>query len=421
MSRELFRREVLEAKRTNWMGGISLATPSQFWLLTGFATFAALAVLLFLLFGTYARRTRVTGQLVPTKGLSTVLAPATGVVARVLAAEGERVDAGQELAVVSVPRATIGSGDIVSALQQRIDRRKRGLLDASAAQRQLLDEQARGLEAELASARRELAQVENEIAAREQQALISGETLGRLRRLQADRYVSDLQVKQQQAAHLQAMSDARAARRDAVVVRRNIARLGQSLAELPSQRLVARAERDRELATLEQEQLETEARASLAVSAPVDGMVATQLAKPGQAVQAGQPLAMVLPANALLQAELLVPGDAIGFIDRGDAVLLRYQAYPYQKFGHARGRVSDVGRHALSPGLVAALLGGAAPGEPRYRVTVELDRQTIAIYGKQEALRPGLAFQADVLGERRRLIEWILEPLYALKEGVAGS
>lgn len=133
MSQDLFRREVLDAKRTSWLGGISLAQPIRLWVLTTAAVVVALTVALFLTFGTYTRRSRVVGQLVPSKGLATVLAPATGVVSRVDVPEGGKVSAGQTLAVVTVPRSTLASGDTVAALEQRLQRRQKGLTSAQSA------------------------------------------------------------------------------------------------------------------------------------------------------------------------------------------------------------------------------------------------------------------------------------------------
>ncbi len=103
MSAELFRREVLDAKRTGWLGGISLAQPTRLWMLTSAAAACGAVVALFLTLGTYTRRSTVTGQLVPAKGLASVLAPSTGVVTMLDVAEGTRVREGQRLAVVTVP------------------------------------------------------------------------------------------------------------------------------------------------------------------------------------------------------------------------------------------------------------------------------------------------------------------------------
>ena len=129
----------------------------------------------------------------------------------------------------------------------------------------------------------------------------------------------------------------------------------------------------------------------------------------------------MLPKDARLEAELLVPSRAIGFIEPGDTVLLRYQAYPYQKFGHQSGTVKRISRSALNQTELQTLLGSAAQTEPLYRVTVSLAKQAIIAYGQTEPLRPRMALEADVLGERRRLIEWVFEPLYSLKANVGSG
>ena len=417
MSQELFRREALEARRTSWLGAISLAQPMQLWLLTLMAVLAALAIVAFLALGIYTRRSTVAGQLAPTQGMATVLAPATGVVDQMEASEGQRVAAGQALAVVTVPRATPTAGDTQAALGVQLDQRQAGLQSVQDAQQQQLQAQADGLREQLASARRELAQTEAEVATRQAQARIARETLDRLRQLQDSQYVSLLQIKQQESAALDYAGQTQALQRQATTARRGIAQLEQALRELPGQQQAVAASLRRDLAHLEQERVQTQAQGALAVSAPVGGVVATQLVKPGQAVQAGQPLLSLLPGDGRLEAELLVPSRAIGFIEPGDSVLLRYQAYPYQKFGHHQGKVERISRSALG----ASELGTAQTAEPYYRVTVALDRQTVTAYGNEEPLKPGMLLEADILGERRRLIEWVFEPLYSLKGKVGGG
>lgn len=417
----LFRKEALDAKRGSWLGGISLAQPLSLWVMTGFAAAAAVAIGSLLILGSYTRRSTVYGQLVPSKGLTTVMAPATGIVTAMGVSEGYRVQAGQRLAVVSVPRATVGEGDTAAAMIERLHRRQQGLQDAQRAQLQLLAAQSGGLAAQTIAAQRELEQLEQQIATAQQQAQIASDTLQRLRQLQAQKYVSELQVKQQEAVWLQAVSDTQTLQRQASTARRSLAQLRQAKQELPGQRLASEASFQRDLAVLEQEQVETEARGALAVSAPVSGVIATQLIKPGQAVQAGQSLFTLLPGDGKLEAELLVPSRAIGFIEPGDKVLLRYQAYPYQKFGHHQGTVARISRSALNQTELQGLLGSATQAEPLYRVTVRLAKQAITAYGKPELLKPGMALEADVLGEKRKLIEWVFEPLYSLRGKVGNS
>ncbi len=421
MSQPLFRDEVLKARRTSWLGGISLAQPLRLWVFTGLAVLAASTIVLFVTLGTYTRRSTVTGQLVPTQGLATVVAPASGVVARMEVPEGGQVTAGGTLALVTVPRATQGSGDTQAALEQRLQQRQDGLLATQRAQHAQLQAQAQGIASQLANAQRELAQVEAEVITRQQQVRIASETLERLRRLEGGQFVSVLQIKQQEALVLDYTGQMQTLQRQAIGTRRLMAQLQQAQHELPAQQQASNAGYQRDLAQLEQERVQTQANSALLVKAPVSGVVATQIVKPGQAVQAGQPLLSLLPGDGKLEAELLVPSRAIGFIAPGDTVLLRYQAFPYQKFGHQEGRVARISRSALSGGELGALIGKAEQGEPYYRITVALAQQAITAYGKPEPLKPGMLLDADVMGERRRLIEWIFEPLYSLKGKVGNG
>lgn len=421
MTESLFRPEVMQAKRGSWLGGISLAQPLRLWVLTTAAVGAATVIILFVTLATYTRRSTVTGQLVPTKGLATVLSPATGVLTQVDVGEGGHVKAGGALALVTVPRATAGGADTQVVLEQRLREKQDGLRSLQQAQQEQLQAQLQGVSMQWAVAQRELAQIESEVATRQDQIRIAHETLERLRKLEGGQFVSVLQIKQQEATVLEYTGQMQALQRQAIGTRRLIAQLQQARQETPGQLQASEADYRRELAQLEQERVQTQASGALVVKAPVAGVVAAQVVKPGQAVQAGQPLMTLLPGDGRLEAELLVPSRAIGFIAPGDRVLLRYQAFPYQKFGHQEGRVAAISRSALSPGELGALVGNAERGEPLYRVTVSLARQAITAYGRPEALKPGMLVDADVLGEQRTLIEWIFEPLYSLGGKVASS
>lgn len=421
MSGSLFRQEALDARRNQWLGGISLVQPLRWWILAGFVAFAALALLLFLFLGGYTRRSTVSGQLVPSAGLVTVMASSTGVIARLPVDEGDRVDHGQALAVVAVPRALASGEDAAAVLGQALTRKQDSHLREARSRDELMATQAEGLERQLKIARRELAGIEQEAATRAEQARLAQEILERYRSLSAERYVSELQMRQQEQAALEQIAAEQSLARQSNAVRRAIAQLEQALAELPAQREAQGAVADRELASLTQERVQTEAGAELLLKAPSAGLVASRSVETGQAVQAGQPLLSLLPEGSGLEAQLLVPSRAIGFIAPGDTVLLRYQAFPHQKFGHHRGTVKRISRSALTPLEIGALVGGNQTSEPFYRVRVELQSQSIMAFGNPEPLRPGMLVEADILGERRKLSEWVLEPLYSVRGMAAGD
>ena len=66
------------------------------------------------------------------------------------------------------------------------------------------------------------------------------------------------------------------------------------------------------------------------------------------------------------------------------------------------------------PAQLAGLTGVVGTGEPVYRLVVRPAKQTVTVYGRPVTLQPGMQLDADVLIERRRLIEWVLDPVFTL-------
>jgi membrane fusion protein len=167
----------------------------------------------------------------------------------------------------------------------------------------------------------------------------------------------------------------------------------------------------------------SEAHRLIEIRAPEDGVVTAILAHAGQTVSTGAPMLKIVPQYAPMQAELLAPSSAVGFIHKGARVLLRYSAFPYQKFGEYPGTVVNVSRTALNADEVKNLLAGAPPSKengPFYRVVVEPDTQIVNIHGEESTLPAGMQVHAYALLERRRLYEWMLEPLYDIGRATHG-
>jgi len=204
--------------------------------------------------------------------------------------------------------------------------------------------------------------------------------------------------------------------RQKAVQSREVGRLEAQLRELPLRTQAQQGEIERDLAVVAQRSAENEAQTRLVVRAPQDGVVTAVVAERGQPVTPAVALASLLPADTQLEAHLFAPSSAVGFVRADQPVQLRYQAYPYQKFGHQAGQVMQVSRTPLQASELASLSlpAGAGTGEPLYRITVKLDRQAVQAYGHAQPLAAGMQLDADVMLERRRLIEWIFEPVLSL-------
>ena len=166
------------------------------------------------------------------------------------------------------------------------------------------------------------------------------------------------------------------------------------------------------LADRERERAEAAARGAQVLRSPVNGRVTAMQINRGQMVDASRPLLTIVPEGAELKAELFVPSRAIGFVKPGQRVKLMIDAFPFQHFGTQQGVIDTVSQTVLAPNEI---LGAVALKEPAYRVTVRLDRQTVAAYGQAIPLQPDMSLQADITLEQRSLIAWLLNPLISAR------
>jgi membrane fusion protein len=414
----MFRPEAVEGRRQAWLGSIQLIRPVSLTLLTLFVLAVALAAAAFLALGQYTRKAHVVGYLAPNRGVIRLLPPLAATVAERRVAEGQTVHEGDVLFVLAIDRATVG-GDTQAAVQQSLAARTGSLREAAQQQARLLAEQRAALEQRAIDMQRELTQIDAEADLHRQRLVLAQQALARLQSLQSDHFVSPAQVQGKHEEVLGLQAQLSTLQRQRATQQRDIATLQAQARELPLQASARQGEIERDIAALAQASAESDAKQRIVVRAPRGGVVSTVLADAGQSVTPDVPLASLLPAEARLQAELFAPSSAVGFVRAEQTVLLRYQAYPYQKFGHQSGQVLQVSRTPLQAGELAALplAGGASSvstGEPLYRITVALDKQTVDAYGRAQPLSAGMQIDADVLLDRRRLIEWIFEPVLGL-------
>jgi len=415
----LFRREALAGRQQAWLGSIELMQPLSLRLMGFLALCAVIGVIAFLFVGEYTRKARVAGYLVPDRGVLRVASPQAATVLERRAVEGQVVHAGDVLFVLALDSAS----QSIEGIAQNLVEREQSLQGTSVQARQLMQTQAQGLLARREGLLRELAQLETESDLQTQRLALAKESLVRFENLARDQFISAAQLQTRREELLGLQANAQALQRQRESLRRDLQAVDAERAELPLKHEVQQGEIARDLAELRKQGLETEGRRRLVLRAPVDGIVASLQADPGQGVAANALLANVLPADTRMQAQLYAPSSAVGFVHPQQPVMLRYQAYPYEKFGQQRGRVLQVARTPLSPAELAALnlpvgLSQAQAGEPLYRITVALDAQTVQAYGQPQQLAAGMQLDADVLLESRRLIEWIFEPLLSLARRV---
>jgi membrane fusion protein len=421
LNQGLFRKEAVDAQTTPSLGAVRLATPISHQVWTIAALGLSFAIALWLCEGQYTRREHVSGSLVPQAGLLTIMARSSGTVAGINVTEGAVVHAGDVLLTLSSERSSVSMGDTSAAISAQLRLQQSRLQSELADARHLADEQAHDLRMQQSMLNGQLRQIDAQSAIARRQVASLSALLGELQAIGKSGYVSALDIQQQQTQELTAETQVKALLRQRYEGRQQLMSVTDQLKQLPLATAEKLSELRRQMAQNQQSLAQNEADRATVLRAPENGVVSAILTKQGQAAVVGQSLLAIMPLGSPLQAQLLVPSSAIGFVHPGAPVVLHYQAFPYQKFGVQHGNVASVSRSALKPSEVTLLLGQQPPAEPVYRVQVQLAAQDICAYGKLEMLKPGMVLDADLLLDKRRMIEWIFEPLFGMSERYTGA
>lgn len=413
MSEPLFRQQAIDNNRAKSIGTVVLYTPPWRWLLIVFVGGIAAAIIALLIFGSYTKRESARGTLVPEQGILDIASVGGGTLTGIFVHEGQRVKKGERLASLS--------SDISTSLGETREQIARQLHD----QRDVLNSELQNLEAintstmqglndRIGLLKDQIAQLQLINSQRRSQIGIEQEKLRNLKALLAEGYASNSQIDQQDSVRLEAVVRMQDVGRQLLELKQQLAQLQQQRIEQPINFLKQKNEVNQKIAELNQSLLENESRRATILTAPADAIVGSVLVKKGQIVASGQTLASLIPREGDLQARVMLSSRAIGFIKPGQKVVLRYESFPYQKFGQQYGRVLEVSESALTPKDVASVTGDNQAQEQFYQVKIALNKQSINAYGEQYSLPPGSAVNADFIVDKRHLYQWVLEPLYAL-------
>jgi membrane fusion protein len=147
-------------------------------------------------------------------------------------------------------------------------------------------------------------------------------------------YESRLQTWMSQRSQIEAL------KRDQIQLETKLSEVRNSLLAFDQRSQSSLGELRRAILDIEAQISEGEARREVRVTAPRDGRITSVLSQAGQTVTAGATMVTILPQGVPLEAQLIATSKAIGFVREGTRVLLRYEAYPYQKFGQYGGTIS---------------------------------------------------------------------------------
>ena len=403
MTDALFRQEVVEARRQRLAGTVIAAVPPSSRIYTGLILAAVTGLIMLLAFGSYASTASVRGIVAVRGGMSRVYSRAPGEVAQVHVRSGQTVRAGQPLVTLALAQGVRGLADQMNEIERQIAQLDRQLALADATRDTGLSaiaDQREGLSSTAASLERQRS------IARDQIAIAEG-AVARAGRLAREGAGTQRQVEEARATLLARRADVESLGERLIATRTAAADLAAKLtqARLDGSRTASQLLAQRAVLASQRADLARSDR--IVLTAPIDGEVADLAAEVGRHVTPAQSVALVVPRGSAPEVWLYAPSSAIGFARTGEAVRLRYDAFPYQKYGFGRGVIAEISRVAIDPTSVDAVL---EIKEPVFRVRVTLDPGA-RLSEPSATIRPGMSLAADLVFKRRPLWALLLGPV----------
>lgn len=361
-------------------------------ILAGAIAFASMA--------TFSRTVEVEGALDTVSASMQIVSPARGRVT-LSVQQGDEVEVGDTIAIT---RLETLSGD-----EGQIDRRRNILLE------EIDDAQRRADAARQAGEARASASLSRASAARQRGEALSAQ-LEQARR-QTAVAIADLE-RARSISERGFISKRDLEARESEVSRRRQeeARISEEIARargeaMEAEAVAAQARSESIFSAEDALQAASRARRDLAADeavmetrheSDITGTIASLPVRDGETVDAGQLIAIVVPEEDDMVAVLRIPASAMSDLKEGQEIGVSVDAYPYQTFGMIKTKVTKISRVAVE-----------GKDGPEYEIEARMP-EMMMVYGEPVALLPGMTLTARITTRRRTIIEWILEPLYAV-------
>ncbi|EJW7430312.1 HlyD family secretion protein [Salmonella enterica] len=420
----MFRQELLENRKMLWRGRALLLPGIPPLLVISVCIIFLTVFITFVIMGSYTRRVNVSGEITTWPRPVNIYSSVQGFIVKQFVTEGQEIRKGEPVYQIDVSRST--SSGVVSDNQRkdienqivRIANIISRLEDSKKATLQTLEKQKmqyqEAFERSTAIVRRA-----------EEGIVIMKNNMNNYRTYQKKGLINKDQLTNQTALYYQQQNNL-------------LSLSGQNeqnalqITSLESQIKIQAADFDNRIYQMElqryelqKELINTDVNGEVIIRALSDGKIDSLSVTVGQMVSAGDSLLQIIP-DKIKDHYLVVwaPNDAVPYINPGDRVNIRYEAFPAEKFGQFAATVLLVSKTPASSQEMLTYQGAPKNNQntsvPYYKIVVRPDLQEIRYDGKFLPIENGMKAQGTLFLEKRKIYQWMLSPFYDMKHSATG-
>ena len=411
----LFRKEAIAHQGQRLDGEVTLATHMSFSIVAFLLVSVVLICIAYLFWGEYHRKEVVPGYLRPTTGLSKVYAIAPGLVDEVYVEEGDVVKKGQPLARIRMDRQLSSGKGANDTIIQELVIQKELIKNNIEHEQQLYQANKKRLQSQKKNTSAMFEQALSQRTLLKERVKLSQNKIDDIKALIEQGFASQRELENQQDSLLAIKQQLEDIQSKILSTKDNLSQLDYQYEQLPVEHEDKISKLKSQLAGINQQISQADSQRSFEIVSNKAGEVTSLLVNSGMMANTNQPIMTILPVEASLEAVLYVPTRAYGFVSTGQQTRIRYQAFPYQRFGIYEGDITEVSKAVILPNEASLPVSFQ---EPVYQVVVTLKKQGAMAYGVTVPLQAGMLLEADIMVDKRSLFEWLLEPIYSIKGAV---
>lgn len=417
----MFREEAIEYQSKKWKSSAVLFSRVPALVVFSISFFIFTAFILFIVFGNYTRRETVVGELVMQSHPILLSAPKSGYISESYIQPHQQVKKGEPLFKITLDRIT-HSGNInvnsILSLKSQIQATEQAI---TALQKNKTETIA-SLEKQIKNTLKIYQDKQSYLVEIEKSMNDYADLVKRYEKLLKVGHSSHDEVNIQKSRYFQQKSMFNELKQELI-------QLKSSQLNLENEIETRKTEFDNQIIRYEMQKsdlsirlMEFESVSEIIVNASVDGKIESTSVTIGQIIKENDPLAQILPQNkGDYQLVMWVPNSAISFIKQGDEVNIRYEAFPFEKFGLFKGKITSISTLPASLqelSFYKNLPANLEQGIPLYKILIELVDQSVKYHDTTLYFMSGMKAEATLFLEKRKLYEWILFPMYQLSKNM---
>ncbi len=416
MSQPLFREEAVAQQLDRLHGDVLLLPSVRISVVAGFLIFIVTAAVILLFTMSYSRKETVVGWLEPNEGVVRIYPEGEGIIAETLVANGDFVEKGQPLVKISNELTMADGVGLDERMMEEYIKQREYFTEQLESTENLaglrITEQAREVDAHKA----DLEFLNQEVSILEKRKHLQSMRVERSRRMLDKGHLSQTEYHTVVEQHLALESELKRLQREKNAKQTSLDQLLVEKNRMAEEYRIQASTIKSQISELSQKINSSERNREYVITADRNGIVSNLQAERGLRVSQSHPLLSLLPEDGKLRITLIAPVRASGFINPEQAIRIKYDAFPFQKFGAYEAVVDHISRSVVLPN---ELQSAPVPfNEPVYVISAHLKDDNVVAYGGHVPLKAGMTLSADITLEDRTLMEWIFEPILSLRGGL---